>query len=90
MSMRPGEYVCDPGRRAKDVLLALAVVDARCLHVRIVRHLVVVETKTGVEANLVLGIGIVDERSESSSSMRLVVQVDIGRRFKTPIACCCR
>ncbi len=34
-----------PAQRPEDVLLALAVVDSGILHVRIVRHLVVIEPK---------------------------------------------
>src|ERR1035438_6761780 len=58
----------DPGGRPEDVLLALTVVDARSLHVGTVRHLVVVEAEAGIETKLVLGIGIVDERSKGATS----------------------
>ena len=71
-----GRIRVDPGGRSEDVLLALAVVDARSLHGGIVRHLVVVEAKAGIEAKLVFGIGIVDERSECAAAAGLVVQID--------------
>src|SRR5271165_4746531 len=75
----------DPCAGREDVLFALAVVNARRLHVGIVRHLVVVEAKTAVETDLVFGIGIVDEGSESAAAVGLVVQVDASRRLEAPV-----
>src|ERR1017187_944157 len=74
-----------PGCRSEDVLFALAVVDSGGLHVRVVRHLEVVEAKAGINPDLVSWIGIVDEGRESPAAVCLIMQVDAGRRLKSPI-----
>ena len=74
-----------PGCGSEDVLFALTVVDSGGLHVRVVRHLEVVEAKAGINTDLVFRIGIVDEGSESPAAVCLIMQVDAGRRFKSPI-----
>src|ERR1035441_891534 len=74
-----------PGCRSEDVLFALAVVDSGGLHARVVWHLEVVEAKAGIDADLVSWIGVIDEGSKSSAAVCLIMQVDAGRRLKSPI-----
>src|ERR1017187_9965796 len=74
-----------PGCRSEDVLFALAVVDSGGLHFRVVRHLEVIEAKAGIKTDLVFWIGVIDEGSKSAAAVRLIMQVDAGRRLKSPI-----